>query len=98
MRIGGLGAASGTTTKTLRFCEESGLLPQTQRAANGYRDHGPEALSRLDFIRRGRLAGLRLPLTGHANERARRYGDDRGSRGTGGLVGLARLAAPAGAG
>ena len=60
MRIGELAAATGATTKTLRFYEESGLLPQTERAANGYRDYGPEALSRLDFIRRGRAAGLTL--------------------------------------
>ena len=60
MRIGELAAAAGTTTKTLRFYEDTGLLPQTERAANGYRDYGPEALSRLDFIRRGRGAGLTL--------------------------------------
>ena len=60
MRIGELAAAAGTTTKTLRFYEDTGLLPQTERAANGYRDYGPEALSRLDFIRRGRIAGLTL--------------------------------------
>ena len=60
MRIGELATATGTTTKTLRFYEESGLLPPTDRAANGYRDYGPEALSRLDFIRRGRAAGLSL--------------------------------------
>ena len=60
MRIGELAAAAGTTTKTLRFYEDSGLLPPTERAANGYRDYGPEALSRLDFIHRGRAAGLTL--------------------------------------
>ena len=60
MRIGELAAAAGTTTKTLRFYEERGLLPQAERGANGYRDYGPEALSRLDFIRRGRAAGLTL--------------------------------------
>ena len=60
MRIGELAAAAGTTSKTLRFYEETGLLPPTDRAANGYRDYGPEALSRLDFIRRGRVAGLSL--------------------------------------
>jgi len=60
MRIGELAAAAGTTTKTLRFYEDSGLLPPTERAANGYRDYGPEALSRLDFIRRGQAAGLTL--------------------------------------
>jgi MerR family Zn(II)-responsive transcriptional regulator of zntA len=58
MRIGELATATGTTTKTLRFYEESGLLPYTDRAPNGYRDYGPEALARLDFIRRGRAAGL----------------------------------------
>ena len=60
MRIGELAAAAGTTTKTLRFYEDSGLLPPTERAANGYRNYGPEALVRLDFIRRGRVAGLSL--------------------------------------
>ena len=60
MRIGELAAAAGTTTKTLRFYEESGLLPPTHRTANGYRDYGTEALSRLDFIHRGRAAGLTL--------------------------------------
>jgi MerR family Zn(II)-responsive transcriptional regulator of zntA len=60
MRIGELAATAGTTTKTLRFYEKSGLLPPTERAANGYRDYGPAALSRLDFIRRGRAAGLTL--------------------------------------
>lgn len=60
MRIGELAAAAGTTTKTLRFYEETGLLPPTERAANGYRDYGPEVLARLDFIRRGRVAGLSL--------------------------------------
>jgi MerR family transcriptional regulator, Zn(II)-responsive regulator of zntA len=60
MRSGELAAAAGTTTKTLRFYEESGLLPRAGRATNGYRDFGPEALSRLDFIRRGRTAGLTL--------------------------------------
>ena len=60
MRIGELAAAAGTTTKTLRFYEDSGLLPQSERSANGYRAYGPEALSLLDFIRRGRVAGLSL--------------------------------------
>ena len=60
MRIGELAAAVGTTTKTLRFYEQSGLLPPTERAANGYREYGPEALSRLDFIHRGRAAVLTL--------------------------------------
>ena len=60
MRIGELAAKAGITTKTLRFYEEKGLLPPPERAANGYRDYEPTVLSRLDFIRRGRAAGLTL--------------------------------------
>ena len=57
MRIGELAAATGTTTKTLRFYEDSGLLPPAERAANGYRDYGQDAVNRLDFIHRGRPPG-----------------------------------------
>ena len=60
MRIGEAAAASGMTTKTLRFYEASGLLPETERAANGYRDYGAGISARLDFIRRSRTAGLTL--------------------------------------
>ncbi|WP_298865223.1 heavy metal-responsive transcriptional regulator [uncultured Microbacterium sp.] len=60
MRIGEAAAASGMTTKTLRFYESSGLLPATERAANGYRDYGADITARLDFIRRSRTAGLTL--------------------------------------
>lgn len=60
MRIGEAAAAAGMTTKTLSFYEEQGLLPAPERAANGYRSYGEEALGRLEFIRRGRAAGLTL--------------------------------------
>lgn len=60
MRIGELAEASDTTTKALRFYEQAGLLPPAERTANGYRDYAPEALARLDFVRRGRAAGLTL--------------------------------------
>lgn len=60
MRIGELAEASGTTAKTLRFYEDTGLLPPANRASNGYRSYGPDAVARLDFIRRGRAAGLTL--------------------------------------
>jgi MerR family transcriptional regulator, Zn(II)-responsive regulator of zntA len=60
VRIGDLAAKAGITTKTVRFYEETGLLPRPDRAANGYRDYEPAVLPRLDFIRRGRAAGLTL--------------------------------------
>lgn len=60
MRIGETAEAAGMTAKTLRFYEDRGLLPMAERATNGYRDYGQDALSRLDFIRRARIAGLTL--------------------------------------
>ena len=60
MRIGELAATSCTTTKTLRFYERAGILTPPDRTRGGYRDYGIEALHRLDFIRRGRTAGLSL--------------------------------------
>jgi DNA-binding transcriptional MerR regulator len=60
MRIGELAHLTGTTTKTLRFYEGIGLLPPPQRSPNGYRDYDEDAVRRLDFIRRGRTAGLTL--------------------------------------
>ncbi len=60
VRIGEAAAASGTTTKTIRFYEDQDLLPTPRRAPNGYRDYGDETVARLDFIRRGRSAGLKL--------------------------------------
>lgn len=60
MRIGELAAVAGTTTKTLRFYEEAGLLCPTGRTPAGYRQYDRAAVHRLDFIRRGRAAGLTL--------------------------------------
>jgi MerR family Zn(II)-responsive transcriptional regulator of zntA len=60
MRIGEVAEATGTTTKTLRFYEEQGLLPEADRTPSGYRDYGVATLNRLDFIHRGQAAGLTL--------------------------------------
>lgn len=60
MRIGELAAATGTTAKTLRFYEASGLLPAPRRTAAGYRVYDEAVADRLDFIRRSQQAGLTL--------------------------------------
>ena len=60
MRIGELAEAAGTTTKTLRFYEEQGVLPAAERTPSGYRDYTPEAVARVDFVHRGQAAGLLL--------------------------------------
>lgn len=64
MRIGETAAAAGLTAKTLRFYEDRGLLPAADRAPNGYRNYSEETVSRLEFIRRGRTAGLTLAQIG----------------------------------
>ena len=60
MRIGELADATGTTTKTLRFYEDQGLLPPAERTSTGYRNYAGDAVARVDFIHRGQAASLTL--------------------------------------
>ena len=60
MRIGALAAESGASTKTIRFYEQAGLLPDPPRTPAGYRDYPPETSARLAFIRAAQNAGLTL--------------------------------------
>ncbi|MBT2476832.1 heavy metal-responsive transcriptional regulator [Streptomyces sp. ISL-94] len=60
MRIGDLAATTGTSTKTLRFYEQAGLLDAPPRTPGGYRDYPPEAATRIGFVRTAQAAGLSL--------------------------------------
>ncbi|HKZ25747.1 MAG TPA: heavy metal-responsive transcriptional regulator [Acidimicrobiia bacterium] len=60
MRIGELASRTGTTTKTIRYYEDIGLLLQPDRAANDYRDYPEEAVDRLHFVRDVQATGLTL--------------------------------------
>ncbi|MFG2916735.1 heavy metal-responsive transcriptional regulator [Kitasatospora sp. NPDC048298] len=60
MRIGVLAARTGLTTKTIRFYEDSGLLPAPPRTPGGYRDYPDTAVTRLAFVRDAQRAGLTL--------------------------------------
>ncbi|MFJ8550879.1 heavy metal-responsive transcriptional regulator [Streptomyces sp. NPDC093676] len=60
MRTGELAAASGLTAKTIRFYEQTGLLPEPPRTPGGYRDYPPQTAHRLAFIRDAQSAGLTL--------------------------------------
>jgi DNA-binding transcriptional MerR regulator len=60
VRIGEVAAATGTTTKTLRFYERAGLLRAAERTSSGYRRYAPDVVERLRFIRRSQAAGLTL--------------------------------------
>jgi len=60
MRIGELAERAGVSTKTLRYYEDTGLIPATRRTASGYRDFDAVTLDRLAFIRAAQAIGLRL--------------------------------------
>lgn len=60
MKIGELAKLTNTSSKTIRFYEDSGLLPLPPRSASGYRDYEPEIADRLRFIHRCQAAGLTL--------------------------------------
>lgn len=60
MLIGELAARGGVTTKTLRFYEKIGVLPEPARTPAGYRQYGEDSLDRLSFIRAAQAAGLTL--------------------------------------
>lgn len=60
MRIGKLAHNTGTTTKTIRYYEQIGVLPEPDRDTNNYRDYAEEAVDRLNFIRDAQATGLTL--------------------------------------
>lgn len=60
MKIGELARATGVTTKAIRYYEEIGVLPEPERADNGYRVYGRSALDRLTFIKDAQATGLSL--------------------------------------
>lgn len=60
LKIGKLAAATGTTTPTIRYYEEIGLLPAPPRQAGSQRVYGEADIRRLTFIRRCRDFGFSI--------------------------------------
>jgi MerR family transcriptional regulator, copper efflux regulator len=60
VRIGQLATMTGIPVRTIRFYEQSGLLPAPARTPGRYRDYDASAVSRLRFIRAAQ--GLNLSL------------------------------------
>ena len=58
--IGELADSTGTTTKTIRYYESIGLMPDTARTPAGYRVYDEPAAERLRFIREAQSTGLTL--------------------------------------
>ncbi|MCI0599137.1 MAG: helix-turn-helix domain-containing protein [Beijerinckiaceae bacterium] len=60
LTIAALAKASGVNLETVRYYERIGLMPEPERAANGYRSYGPPHVRRLSFIRRAREIGFSI--------------------------------------
>jgi len=60
LTIGKLGEATGVKVPTIRYYEQTGLLPEPQRSAGNQRLYGQSALHRLAFIRHARELGFPL--------------------------------------
>lgn len=60
LQIGELSEQTGVPSKTIRYYEEIGLLPEPQRAENGYRVYSQDDVDRLQFIRRARALDFAL--------------------------------------
>lgn len=60
MNISQAAAASGLTSKTIRFYEQQGVIPPAARSANGYRIYSEQQLDSLRFIKRSRDMGFSL--------------------------------------
>ncbi len=60
LTIGRLAAAAGVHLETVRYYERRGLMPEPERAVNGYRVYRWEDIARLRFIKHAQELGFRL--------------------------------------
>lgn len=60
MKIGELARRTGFSTKTIRYYERLGLLPEPERTESGYRLYTEGAVERLDFIEKAKRLGFSL--------------------------------------
>lgn len=60
LSAGGLAQATGVSTDTLRHYERKGLLAHPPRTAGGYRRYPPDAVGRVQMIRRALVIGFSL--------------------------------------
>jgi len=60
LTIGKVARMAGVGIETIRFYEREGLVADPPRKESGYRQYGPETISRLRFIHRARELGFSL--------------------------------------
>ena len=64
IRIGELADRAGVTVQAVRYYERRGLLAPLHRRPSGYREYGPDAIERLQFVRRAQELGFTLAEIG----------------------------------
>lgn len=64
LRIAEVADRAGISTATVRYYERIGVLPQPERADNGYRRYDDRTVERLDFIARAKQLGCSLEEIG----------------------------------
>ena len=60
MNIGQLGKRTGVSAKTIRYYEDTGLIPKPRRQSNGYRVYSEKDVEILKFIHRSRELGFSM--------------------------------------
>ena len=60
MKIGEMAKATGLSTKTIRFYEAEGLIPDPPRTHSGYRSYADSDVARLEFVLQAKRLGLSL--------------------------------------
>ncbi|KAA1287231.1 MULTISPECIES: Cu(I)-responsive transcriptional regulator [Alcaligenes] len=64
MNIGEASKVSKVSAKMIRYYEQIGLIPETERTAAGYRTYSRKDVERLRFIRRARDLGFSMVAIG----------------------------------
>jgi MerR family copper efflux transcriptional regulator len=63
LKVGAVAEAAGVGVQTLHYYERLALLPKSQRSAANYRLYSPEAVRRVQFIKKAQALGLTLEET-----------------------------------
>jgi DNA-binding transcriptional MerR regulator len=63
LQIGQVAERTGLSLRTIRFYEETGLVPPTSRTGGGFRLYSEDAVARLEVIKRMKPLGFTLEET-----------------------------------
>jgi DNA-binding transcriptional MerR regulator len=63
LKAGAVAKAAGVGVQTLHYYERLGLVPKPKRSAANYRLYAPEAIRRVQFIKKAQAVGLTLEET-----------------------------------